>query len=268
MCEYIDPHRAVWDQQLGMFLFHSWGRQVPKSQVTWSRENNKQVAPAKSCTLDLTSYPTHWKSHGPLCPIELDKTIRHYRNMNKVMVLTVINQDHGSLSVDVWGFYDNMMAYRRNHSIYIFLWTAWLASDKHNCQEILSYSYLQYFWWKADNLVPVILLIHSRVFCKIIEYLKLEGTHKDQVLSLAGLPKSKSISKSIIRLLFDRYSTMTTSLGSLFQWLTNYSVKKLFLVFNLRHDTALFLFPMFYCWSHWERRPAPSSPLLPLLWML
>lgn len=90
-----------------MFVFHRWGRQVPRSQVTWSRQNNKQVAPAKSCILDLTPYPTHWRAHGPLCPIELDK-IRYQRNMNKVV--TVINQGQGYLSTDVWGFHDNMMA--------------------------------------------------------------------------------------------------------------------------------------------------------------
>lgn len=84
--------------------------QVGKTSTKKSRNlvKTKQVALAKSCILDLTTIPPHWRAYGALPPTELDKIVRNYRNMNKVMV--VINQGPGYLSVDVWGFRDNMKA--------------------------------------------------------------------------------------------------------------------------------------------------------------
>lgn len=55
------------------------------------------------------------------------------------------------------------------------------------------------------SLGPVVLLIHSPTLCKIIKYLKLEGTHMGQVLPLAGLPKSKSVTRTLTQVWYDHF---------------------------------------------------------------
>lgn len=88
-------------------------------------------------------------------------------------------------------------------------------------------------------LTPHTWVLNDVLCYRIIEYLKLESTHKDHEVQLHAShrtnPKSDHTTESIVQMLFEfkQLSAMTTALGSLYQCPNTLPVKSLFLISHL-----------------------------------